>query len=245
MNIGKALDWNGIFGIVIPLYFVIFLGYGSVRWWKILTPEQCNGINKYVAEFAFPFLVLEMLMATNVYTINFLVVAADSVQKIFILGFSFEWLVTLFIISGFTNNVAIGIPLIESIYGEDQTTLLIQILVFQSIIWFNVAIAMYEYISARNHVLKDNELKKTCIIDASTKVDNGIAENSSNVSVRDPNNHGQLYTDDDNIVAHECIHVDDVQIDPSQPSIQQQVTPTRYVSEYYYRLITVTPAEFY
>ncbi|CAL0310277.1 unnamed protein product [Lupinus luteus] len=224
MNIENALDWNRILGTVIPIYFVIFLGYASVRWWKILTPEQCNGINKYVAEIAFPFLVLEMLMTTNLYNTNFLVIAADSVQKIFILvilfllkfvikGFTFEWLVTLFMISAFTNNVAIGIPLIGSIYGEGLTPLLIQILVFQSIIWFNLALFMYEYISAKQQVI-DN------------KVENEIPL-SAEISSIDPNNIGLVYPE--KIVAHESIDVD-VKIDHSEPSLQQQTTPTSLVS---------------
>ncbi|OIW11714.1 hypothetical protein TanjilG_12233 [Lupinus angustifolius] len=48
MDIGKTLDWNGIFAAIIPLYFAIGLGFASVRWWKFFTPEQCNGINRIV-----------------------------------------------------------------------------------------------------------------------------------------------------------------------------------------------------
>ena len=32
----------------------MILAYGSVKWWKIFTPDQCSGINRFVALFAVP-----------------------------------------------------------------------------------------------------------------------------------------------------------------------------------------------
>ncbi|KAL5072219.1 hypothetical protein RYX36_023106 [Vicia faba] len=32
----------------------MILAYGSVKWWKIFTPDQCSGINHFVALFAVP-----------------------------------------------------------------------------------------------------------------------------------------------------------------------------------------------
>ena len=39
---------------VVPLYVAMILAYGSVKWWKIFSPNQCSGINRFVALFAVP-----------------------------------------------------------------------------------------------------------------------------------------------------------------------------------------------
>jgi auxin efflux carrier family len=51
------ITWEDIYIVisaVVPLYVTLFLAYGSVKWWKIFSPEQCAGINKFVVEFAVP-----------------------------------------------------------------------------------------------------------------------------------------------------------------------------------------------
>ncbi|CAL0326350.1 unnamed protein product [Lupinus luteus] len=231
MDIGKTLDWNGIFAAIIPLYVAIGLAFASVRWWKFFTPEQCNGINRYVAEFAIPFLVFDLFISNNMYTINFQIFAADALQKIIILvllfllkwlrkDFTLEWLVTIFSITAFSNNIIVGIPLIDSMYGESSTPYLVQILVFQCAIWFNVMIAMFEYLSDRNHA-KDHLHE----IDNSIKIEDVLPlsdiEAPSAVSHNCSKNLGQQYTK--NIMAHESYDVH-VQVGPLEPSLQQEVT---------------------
>ncbi|XP_019442320.1 PREDICTED: probable auxin efflux carrier component 1c [Lupinus angustifolius] len=237
MDIGKTLDWNGIFAAIIPLYFAIGLGFASVRWWKFFTPEQCNGINRYVVEFAIPFLIFDLFISTNMYTINLQIFAADALQKIIVLvvlyllkwlrkDFTLEWLVTLFSLSTFSNSIIIGIPLIDSMYGESSTPYLVQILVFQCAIWFNVMIAMYEYISARKP-------SKDHLHENSIKIKDGLPlsdiEPSTGVFDNGSKNLEQQSTK--NIMVHESYDVD-VQIGPLEPSLQQEVTPNRYVIEY-------------
>ncbi|KAJ6749626.1 hypothetical protein OIU85_000276 [Salix viminalis] len=48
-------DLYHVLTAVIPLYVAMILAYGSVKWWKIFSPDQCSGINRFVALFAVPF----------------------------------------------------------------------------------------------------------------------------------------------------------------------------------------------
>lgn len=47
-------DIYRVLSSVLPLYVSIFLGYASIRIFKILTVEQCAGVNRYVALIAVP-----------------------------------------------------------------------------------------------------------------------------------------------------------------------------------------------
>ncbi|KAF3496473.1 hypothetical protein DY000_02055347 [Brassica cretica] len=49
------ITWHDLYTVltaVIPLYVAMILAYGSVRCWKIFSPDQCSGINRFVAIFA-------------------------------------------------------------------------------------------------------------------------------------------------------------------------------------------------
>ncbi|KAG2281503.1 hypothetical protein Bca52824_052723 [Brassica carinata] len=44
------ISWHDLYTVltaVIPLYVAMILAYGSVRWWKIFSPDQCSGINRF------------------------------------------------------------------------------------------------------------------------------------------------------------------------------------------------------
>ncbi|CAA0812848.1 Auxin efflux carrier component 1 [Striga hermonthica] len=45
-------DFYHVMTAVVPLYVAMILAYGSVKWWRIFTPDQCSGINRFVALFA-------------------------------------------------------------------------------------------------------------------------------------------------------------------------------------------------
>ncbi|KAK2971623.1 hypothetical protein RJ640_026401 [Escallonia rubra] len=53
------------------LYVAMILAYGSVRWWKIFSPDQCSGINRFVAIFAVPLLSFHFISTNNPYAMNF------------------------------------------------------------------------------------------------------------------------------------------------------------------------------
>lgn len=79
------LDFYHVMTAVVPLYVAMILAYGSVKWWKIFSPDQCSGINRFVALFAVPLLSFHFIASNNPYTMNFRFIAADTLQKIIVL----------------------------------------------------------------------------------------------------------------------------------------------------------------
>ncbi|MCI03596.1 auxin efflux carrier component 1c, partial [Trifolium medium] len=55
---------------MVPLYVAMILAYGSVKWWKIFSPDQCSGINRFVALFAVPLLSFHFIASNNPYKMN-------------------------------------------------------------------------------------------------------------------------------------------------------------------------------
>ncbi|KAK4485628.1 hypothetical protein RD792_008271 [Penstemon davidsonii] len=145
---------------VVPLYVAMILAYGSVKWWKIFTPDQCSGINRFVALFAVPLLSFHFISSNNPYEMNFRFIAADTLQKIIVLTVlaiwsrtssrgSLEWSITLFSLSTLPNTLVMGIPLLKGMYGEETGTLMVQIVVLQCIIWYTLMLFLFEYRGAR------------------------------------------------------------------------------------------------
>ncbi|KAJ6401254.1 hypothetical protein OIU84_016630 [Salix udensis] len=138
-------DLYGVLCAVVPLYVTMFLAYASVKWWNIFTPDQCSGINRFVAYFAVPLLSMEFISRINPYKMDLLFMAADGISKVLILlvllcwaNFSrrgsLEWAITLFSLSTLPNTLVMGIPLLKSMYGDDKEDLMIQVVVLQCII---------------------------------------------------------------------------------------------------------------
>ncbi|ESW10744.1 hypothetical protein PHAVU_009G234100 [Phaseolus vulgaris] len=161
----KGKDVYDVVAVIVPLYVALFLAYGSVRWWKIFTPEQCSGINRFVSVFAVPFLSFHFISNNNPYTMNFRFLAADSLQKVVILVAlvlwnsltkwgSINWTITLFSLSTLPNTLIMGVPLLKAMYGDFTATLMIQIVVFQSVIWYTLLLFMFEYRGAKLLILE-------------------------------------------------------------------------------------------
>ncbi|KAF8405633.1 hypothetical protein HHK36_007709 [Tetracentron sinense] len=118
-------DLYSVLSAVVPLYVTMFLAYLSVKWWKIFTPDQCAGINRFVAIFAVPLLSFEFISRINPYKMDLLFIAADGVSKVLILLVLFcwakfskrgslDWAITLFSLSTLPNTLVMGIPLLKS-----------------------------------------------------------------------------------------------------------------------------------
>uniref|UniRef100_A0A0D3ERR2 Uncharacterized protein n=1 Tax=Oryza barthii TaxID=65489 RepID=A0A0D3ERR2_9ORYZ len=75
-------DFYTVMAAVVPLYVAMFLAYGSVRWWGIFTPDQCSGINRFVAIFAVPLLSFHFISTNDPYAMNLRFLAADTLQKL-------------------------------------------------------------------------------------------------------------------------------------------------------------------
>ncbi|KAI3882127.1 hypothetical protein MKW92_012391, partial [Papaver armeniacum] len=153
-------DLYHVFTAVVPLYVAMVLAYGSVKWWKIFTPDQCSGINRFVALFAVPLLSFHFISSNNPYTMNLRFIAADSLQKIIVLvvlafwsrcsaNGSLEWSITLFSLSTLPNTLVMGIPLLKGMYGEFSGSLMVQIVVLQCIIWYTLMLFLFEYRGAK------------------------------------------------------------------------------------------------
>ncbi|KAD3338622.1 hypothetical protein R6Q59_016810 [Mikania micrantha] len=153
-------DLYHVLTAVVPLYVAMILAYGSVKWWKIFTPDQCSGINRFVALFAVPLLSFHFISTNNPYTMNTRFIAADTLQKLIVLvGLAFwsrlssrgslEWSITLFSLSTLPNTLVMGIPLLKGMYGDFSGSLMVQIVVLQCIIWYTLMLFLFEYRGAR------------------------------------------------------------------------------------------------
>jgi len=153
-------DMYNVFAAIVPLYVAMLLAYGSVKWWKIFTPDQCSGINRFVAVFAVPLLSFHFISSNNPYAMSYRFIAADSLQKIVVISALFlwqafskrgnlEWMITLFSLSTLPNTLVMGIPLLKAMYGDFSGDLMVQIVVLQSIIWYTLMLFLFEFRGAK------------------------------------------------------------------------------------------------
>nr|BAH47607.1 auxin:hydrogen symporter/transporter [Zinnia elegans] len=153
-------DFYHVMTAVVPLYVAMILAYGSVKWRKIFTPDQCSGINRFVALFAVPLLSFHFISTNNPYKMNLRFIAADTLQKLVVLGVlaavsnltklvSLEWSITMFSLSTLPNTLVMGIPLLKGMYGGDSGSLMVQVVVLQCIIWYTLMLFLFEFRGAR------------------------------------------------------------------------------------------------
>ncbi|XP_016903645.1 auxin efflux carrier component 4-like isoform X2 [Cucumis melo] len=180
------ISWKDLYTVltaVIPLYVAMILAYGSVRWWKIFTPDQCSGINRFVAIFAVPLLSFHFISTNDPYAMNFRFIAADTLQKIIMLFFlgiwtnftkngSLEWMITIFSLSTLPNTLVMGIPLLIAMYGEYSGSLMVQVVVLQCIIWYTLLLFLFEYRGAK--ILIMEQFPETAASIVSFKVDSDV-----------------------------------------------------------------------
>ncbi|XP_011002075.1 PREDICTED: auxin efflux carrier component 2-like [Populus euphratica] len=176
-------DIYQVVSALVPLYVAMILAYGSVRWWKVFTPDQCAGINRFVAVFATPFLVFDFICSNNPYKMNLRFIAADSLQKVAVLVVLFiwqattrrgelDWTITLFSLSTLPNTLVMGVPLLKSMYGEFSSPLMIQVCFMQSVLWYTLLLSMFEYRGAKRLVA--GQFPETAASISSFKVDSAV-----------------------------------------------------------------------
>ncbi|XWS44277.1 hypothetical protein CRYUN_Cryun15aG0031000 [Craigia yunnanensis] len=148
-------DVYHVVAATVPLYFAMILAYISVKWWKLFTPEQCAGINKFVAKFSIPLLSFQVISENNPYKMNLKLILADFLQKLLafivliaIRKFSSRGglasIITGLSLSTLPNTLILGIPLLRAMYGDKSAALLAQIVVLQSLIWYNLLLFLFE-----------------------------------------------------------------------------------------------------
>ncbi|KAL8241854.1 hypothetical protein R6Q59_012156 [Mikania micrantha] len=178
-----AHDFYTVMSAMVPLYVAMILAYGSVRWWKIFTPDQCSGINRFVAIFAVPLLSFHFISLNDPYAMNFRFIAADTLQKIImllVLGLwvnftrngSLEWMITIFSLSTLPNTLVMGIPLLIAMYGEYSGSLMVQVVVLQCIIWYTLLLFLFEYRGAK--ILIMEQFPETAASIVSFKVESDV-----------------------------------------------------------------------
>ncbi|KAK6790713.1 hypothetical protein RDI58_009794 [Solanum bulbocastanum] len=162
------ISWHDLYVVltaVVPLYVAMILAYGSVRWWKIFSPDQCSGINRFVAIFAVPLLSFHFISMNNPYEMNFRFIAADTLQKVIMLivlciwsnvtkNGSLEWSITIFSLSTLPNTLVMGIPLLIAMYGEYSGSLMVQVVVLQCIIWYTLLLFLFEFRGAKMLIME-------------------------------------------------------------------------------------------
>ncbi|KAL2932683.1 Auxin efflux carrier component 1 [Bienertia sinuspersici] len=190
------ISWKSLYHVlsnVVPLYVVMILAYGCVKWWKLFAPSECAAINKFVALIAGPFFSIKFIANNNPYTMNFHFIAADTLQKVIVIVILFiwhkltsiegslEWCITLFSITTLNNTLVMGIPLLGGMYGNAPSeSLMVQLSVVQFLIWYPSLLFIFEYRRAKL-VFKD----KSC--DPRTEA-NG--DDSARKSLKDDGNLG-------------------------------------------------------
>ncbi|KAH7405471.1 hypothetical protein KP509_15G071700 [Ceratopteris richardii] len=158
-------DFYNVMSAMVPLYAAMFLAYGSVRWWKIFTPVQCAGINRFVAVFAVPLLSFHFISTNNPYKMDLIFILADTLSKlaifVLLMGWakfsrsgSLDWMITLFALATLPNTLVMGIPLLSAMYGEFYGGLMVQLVVLQCIIWYTLMLFLFEFRAARLLVME-------------------------------------------------------------------------------------------
>ncbi|KAL8268935.1 hypothetical protein R6Q59_002733 [Mikania micrantha] len=176
-------DFYTVMAAMVPLYVAMILAYGSVRWWKIFSPDQCSGINRFVAIFAVPLLSFHFISLNNPYEMNFRFIAADTLQKIImliVLGIwanfnshgSLEWMITIFSLSTLPNTLVMGIPLLIAMYDAYAGSLMVQVVVMQCIIWYTLLLFLFEYRGAK--ILITEQFPETAASIVSFKVESDV-----------------------------------------------------------------------
>ncbi|XP_054824409.1 auxin efflux carrier component 3-like isoform X2 [Prosopis cineraria] len=180
------ITWKDLYTVLsamVPLYVAMILAYGSVRWWKIFSPDQCSGINRFVAIFAVPLLSFHFISINNPYQMNMRFIAADTLQKIIMLvalgiwtNFtktgSLDWMITIFSLSTLPNTLVMGIPLLIAMYGDYSGSLMIQVVVLQCIIWYTLLLFLFEYRGAKLLIME--QFPETAASIVSFKVDSDV-----------------------------------------------------------------------
>lgn len=153
------IGWEDVYKVVVamvPLYVALILGYGSVRWWHVFTPEQCGAINRFVCYFTLPLFAFEFTAHVDPFKMNYLFIGADAISKfiiVMVLAFwakcsskgSYAWSITSFSLCTLTNSLVVGVPVVKTMYGQMAVELVVQSSVIQAIIWLTTLLFVLEF----------------------------------------------------------------------------------------------------
>lgn len=174
--LGNMIGWEDIYKVVVamvPLYLALVLGYGSVRWWRMFTPEQCDGINRFVCYFIVPLFSFEFTAGqADLFQMNYLFLGADAVAKLITVvaitlwaklsaNADYNWCITAFSLCTLTNLLIVGLPVMRSMYGQTGVDLIVQLCVVQSVLWFPILLCFLEFRKLRMNISRNPGLEDT------------------------------------------------------------------------------------
>uniref|UniRef100_A0A7N0VFX8 PIN-like protein n=1 Tax=Kalanchoe fedtschenkoi TaxID=63787 RepID=A0A7N0VFX8_KALFE len=153
------IGWNEIYNVVVamaPLYVALILGYGSVRWWRVFSKDQCDAVNRLVCYFTLPLFTFHFTARVDPFHMNYLFIGGDAVSRlavVVVLVFwaklsskgSYAWSITSFSLSTMTNSLVVGVPLLKAMYGKLGVDLVVQVSVVQSIVWLTLLLFVLEF----------------------------------------------------------------------------------------------------
>ncbi|KAK5839060.1 hypothetical protein PVK06_007818 [Gossypium arboreum] len=155
-------SWGDLYTVltaVIPLYVAMILAY-------------------------VPLLSFHFISTNDLYAINFMFIAPDTLQKLimlFALGLwanftkngSLEWMITILSLSTLPNTFVMGIPLLIAMYDEYSGMLMVQVVVLlQCIIWYTFLLFLFEYRGAKMLIME--QFPETAASIVSFKVDSDV-----------------------------------------------------------------------
>uniref|UniRef100_A0A803PYR4 Auxin efflux carrier component n=1 Tax=Cannabis sativa TaxID=3483 RepID=A0A803PYR4_CANSA len=179
------IKWEDVYKVVeatAPLYVALILGYGSVKWWKIFTPDQCGAINRFVCFFTLPLYTFDFTAHVDPFKWNYRFIAADAISKVIIvviLAFwaklsnkgSYAWSITSFSLCTLTNSLVVGVPLMKAMYGQIGVDIVVQSSVVQAIIWMTLLLIVLECYRTAGIDISSNDKKISVFADLN---DNGV-----------------------------------------------------------------------
>lgn len=150
-----------------PLYVALILGYGSVRWWKIFTHDQCDAVNRLVCYFTLPLFTFDFTAHIDPFHMNYLFIGGDAIARFSIVVVlvlwakfcskgSYDWAITTFSLSTMTNSLVVGVPLLKAMYGKAGVDLVVQSTVVQCIVWTTLLLFVLVLRRSRNVEVVDS-----------------------------------------------------------------------------------------
>ncbi|KAK4433028.1 Auxin efflux carrier component 5 [Sesamum alatum] len=153
------IAWGDVYKVVAamaPLYVALVLGYGSVKWWRMFKPDQCDAINRFNCYFIIPFFTFHFTSGVDPYHLNYRFLAGDVVAKAIAAAAlalwanlwregNLSWAITSFSLSSFNNTLVVGVPLLEAMYGPVGKDLVVQSSVNQALLWFPILLFLLEF----------------------------------------------------------------------------------------------------
>lgn len=169
------IGWQDVYKVVVamaPLYVALILGYGSVRWWKIFTRDQCDAVNRFVCFFTLPLFTFEFTANADPFKWNFLFIGADAISKFIIVVVlaiwakcsskgSYRWSITSFSLCTLTNSLVVGVPLLKAMYGQNAVDLVVQSSIVQAIIWLTLLLFVLEFRRTGINFSADESIKSS------------------------------------------------------------------------------------